>query len=146
MDKIYDILSKEHAEVAELIQKATQDNTKNTFNQIKAKLQPHLLGEEDLLYPQLEENEELIDLVNHAYDEHEEIKTILKELDNSSEGDRSWIAMVHALDKAVNHHVDEEEKKVFPAAQKVLSDDQAREIAKQYTEFSKNFKPQPIMG
>jgi hypothetical protein len=77
MDKIYDILSKEHAEVAELIQKATQDNTKNTFNQIKAKLQPHLLGEEDLFYPQLEENEELIDLVNHAYDEHEEIKTIL---------------------------------------------------------------------
>jgi len=146
MDNIYDILSKEHAEVAELIQKATQDNTKNTFNQIKAKLQPHLLGEEDLFYPQLEENEELIDLVNHAYDEHEEIKTILKELDNSSEGDRSWIAMVHALDKAVSHHVDEEETKVFPAAQKVLSNDQAREIAKQYTEFSKNFKPQPIMG
>ena len=146
MDKIYDILSKEHAEVAKLIQKATQDNTKNTFNQIKAKLQPHLLGEEDLFYPQLEENEELIDLVNHAYDEHEEIKTILKELDNSSEGDRSWIAMVHALDKAVSHHVDEEETKVFPAAQKVLSNDQAREIAKQYTEFSKNFKPQPIMG
>jgi iron-sulfur cluster repair protein YtfE (RIC family) len=146
MDNIYDILSKEHAEVDELIQKATQDNTKNTFNQIKAKLQPHLLGEEDLFYPQLEENEELIDLVNHAYDEHEEIKTILKELDNSSEGDRSWIAMVHALDKAVSHHVDEEETKVFPAAQKVLSNDQAREIANQYTEFSKNFKPQPIMG
>jgi hemerythrin-like domain-containing protein len=54
--------------------------------------------------------------------------------------------MVHALDKAVSHHVDEEETKVFPAAQKVLSNDQAREIAKQYTEFSKNFKSQPIMG
>ncbi|AKB82417.1 Regulator of cell morphogenesis and NO signaling [Methanosarcina barkeri 3] len=146
MDKIYDILIKEHSEVSELIKKATQDDTKNTFNQIKAKLQPHLLGEEELFYPALEENEELIELVNHAYDEHEEIKTILQELDNSSEGDRSWIATVHALDKVVSHHVEEEENKVFPAAQKVISDNQAQEIAKQYAEFSKNFKPQPIMG
>ena len=32
MDKIYDILRKEHAEVAELIRKAMHDNTKESFN------------------------------------------------------------------------------------------------------------------
>jgi hemerythrin superfamily protein len=146
MDKIYDILSKEHDEVAELIKKAMHDNTKETFNQIKTKLEPHLYGEEELFYPELEENEELIDLVNHAYDEHEEIKTVLKELDAISEKDQNWFSKVSELDKTVSHHVEEEETKVFPAAQKVLNDDQARQMGQQYLEFSKNFRPQPTMG
>lgn len=145
MDKIYDILIKEHNEVSELIKKAMHDNTKETFKQIKAKLQPHLIGEEELFYPKLEENDELIDLVNHAFHEHKEIKTVLKGLDNISEKNQNWFSKISELDKTVSHHVEEEETKVFPAAQKVLSDDQAQEIAQQYTEFSKNFKPQPTM-
>jgi hemerythrin superfamily protein len=145
MDKIYDILRKEHAEVAELIRKAMHDNTKETFNQIKSKLQLHLIGEEELFYPKLEENDELIDLVKHAFHEHKEIKVVLRELDDTSKKDQNWFSKINELDKTVSHHVEEEETKVFPAAQKVLSDDQAQEIAQQYTEFSKNFKPQPTM-
>jgi hemerythrin superfamily protein len=146
MDKIYDILSKEHREVAELIQKAMHDNTKETFHRITTMLEPHLHGEEELFYPALEENEELIDLVNHAYDEHEEIKTVLQELDDINEKNQNWFSKISELDKTVSHHVEVEETKVFPAAQKVLNDDQAREMGQQYMEFSKNFKPQPTMS
>jgi hemerythrin superfamily protein len=145
MDKIYDILKKEHDEVAQLIQKAKHDNTKDTFKSIKTRLEPHLNGEEKLLYPELKKHNELIDLVNHAYDEHEEIKTVLSELNDISEKDQKWFSKISELDKTISHHVDEEENKVFPAAQKVLSDDQAQEIAQKYLEFSKNFKPQPSM-
>jgi hemerythrin superfamily protein len=143
MDNIYDVLIREHDEVAELIKKAMHDNTKETFNRIKAKLQPHLIGEEELFYPRLEGNDELIDLVKHAFHEHREIKTVLRELENISEKDQKWFSKINDLDKTVSHHVEEEETKVFPAAQKVLSDDQTQEIAQQYAEFSKNFKPQP---
>jgi hemerythrin superfamily protein len=142
MDKIYDILSREHDEIAELIKKAMHDNTQSTFNQIKAKLQPHLLGEEELFYPKLEENDELIDLVKHAFREHKEIKTLLRELDNISEKDQNWFSKIGELDKTESHHVEEEETKVFPAAQKVLSDDQAQGIAQQYLQFEQSFKRQ----
>jgi hemerythrin superfamily protein len=145
MDKIYDILIKEHREVAELLQKAMNDNTKETFRCIRTMLEPHLYGEEELFYPELEESSELVDLVNHAYDEHEEIKTVLSELDDISEKDQNWFSKISELDKTVSHHVEEEETKVFPAAQKVLSENQSQEIAQKYLEFSKNFKPQPAM-
>lgn len=142
MEKIYDILSKEHDEVSELLQKAMHDNTKETFRCIKTMLEPHLSGEEELFYPELEEYNEMIDLVNHAFDEHEEIKSVLQKLDNISEKDKNWLSKISELDKTVSHHVEEEENKVFPAAQKVLSADKAQEIAQKYLEFSQNFKQQ----
>jgi hemerythrin-like domain-containing protein len=142
MDKIYDILIREHAEVAKLIKKAMQDNTQNTFNPIKSKIQTHLVGEEELFYPKLEKNDELIDLVKHAFHEHKEIKTVLRELDSISEKDQNWFSKISELDKIESHHVEDEETKVFPAAQKVLSDDQAQEMAQQYLQFEHRYKQQ----
>lgn len=93
-------------------------------------MEPHLSGDEELFYPELEEYNELIDLVNHAFDEQEEIKSVLQKLDNISEKDKNWSSTISELDKTVSHHV-EEETKVFPAARRVLDQDKAQDIAQQ---------------
>jgi DNA-binding protein YbaB len=67
MKTIYDILQEEHDQIADLIKQAINDGSKESFYKVKDKIDPHLLGEEKLFYPLLEQKEELSDLVNHAY-------------------------------------------------------------------------------
>ncbi|MGB9940221.1 hemerythrin domain-containing protein [Methanosarcina sp.] len=145
METIYDILKAEHKQVADLIQQAMRDNSKETFFKIKAKTEPHLAGEEKLFYPLLEEKSELRELVDHAYEEHEEIKSISAELESMDAGSSNWTSKIKELDETVSHHVEEEENKVFPAARKALSEDKAQQIAQQYLDFSKSFKQQHPM-
>lgn len=142
MESIYDILSSEHRQVADLLQQALRDGSKETFFKVKAKTDPHLLGEEKLFYPMLQQKEELRNLVNHAYEEHNQIKSISSELESMDAGNQNWTSKVKELNEAVTHHVQEEENKVFPEAKKVLSQDKAQDIAQQYKQFEQNFKQQ----
>lgn len=145
METIYDILKAEHKQVADLIQQAMRDGSKETFFKIKAKTEPHLMGEEKLFYPVLEEKSELRELVSHAYEEHDEIKSISSELENMEPGSSKWTSKIKELNESVSHHVEEEENKVFPEAQKALGKDKAEQIAQQYLDFSKTFKQQHPM-
>ncbi len=142
MDTIYDILRTEHKQVADLLQQAMRDGSKETFFKIKAKTDPHLAGEEKLFYPLLEQKEELRDLVNHAYEEHNQIKSISSELESMDAGNQNWTSKIKELNEAVTHHVQEEENKVFPQSQQVLGQDKAQDIAQQYMQFSQSFKQQ----
>ncbi|RXA16163.1 hemerythrin domain-containing protein [Methanosarcina sp. MSH10X1] len=145
METIYDILKAEHRQVADLIQQAMRDGSKETFFKIKAKTEPHLMGEEKLFYPKLEEKSELRELVSHAYEEHNEIKSISSELESMDAGSSNWTSKLKELDETVSHHVEEEENKVFPEAQRVLSNDKAQQIGQQYLDFSKTFKQEHPM-
>jgi hemerythrin-like domain-containing protein len=142
MDTIYDILMTEHKQVADLLQQAMRDGSKETFFKIKAKTDPHLAGEEKLFYPELQQKDELRDLVNHAYEEHNQIKSISSELESMDAGSQNWASKIKELNEAVTHHVQEEETKVFPKAQQALSQDKAQDIAQQYMQFSQTFKQQ----
>jgi hemerythrin-like domain-containing protein len=146
METIYDILKAEHKQVSDLIQQALRDGSKETFFKIKAKTDPHLAGEEKLLYPLLEQKEDLRELISHAYKEHNEIKSISSELENMDDGSSNWTSKINELNESISHHVEEEENKVFPASQKALSQDKAQQIAQEYLDFSKSFKQkQPSM-
>lgn len=145
MDTIYDILKAEHKQVSDLIQQALRDGSKDTFFKIKAKTDPHLMGEEKLFYPLFEEKTEMRELVNHAYEEHNEIKSISSELENMDAGSSEWTSKLKELDESISHHVEEEENKVFPESQRILSENKAQEIAQQYLKFSKSFKEQHPM-
>lgn len=91
-----------------------------------------MAGEEKLFYPLLQQKDELCDLVKHAFKEHKESKTVISELERMDESDHNWTSKVEKRnEKKIDHQVQEEENKVFPAAQKVLSQDKAQEIAQQ---------------
>ncbi|AKB13019.1 Hemerythrin HHE cation binding domain-containing protein [Methanosarcina thermophila] len=145
METIYDILKAEHRQVADLTQQAMRDSSKESFLKIKAKLDPHMMGEEKLFYPLLEQKSELRELVNHAYEEHNEIRSVSSELESMDPSSSNWVSKLKELDETVSHHVEEEENKVFPEAQRVMSEDKAQQIAQQYLDFSKTFKQQHPM-
>jgi hemerythrin-like domain-containing protein len=60
-------------------------------------------------------------------------------------GSSNWSSKIKELNESVSHHVEEEENKVFPEAQKALSQDKAQQIAQQYLDFEKTFKQQHPM-
>lgn len=139
METIYDILKAEHDQVADLLQQALSDSSKVSFLKIKIKTDPHMIGEERLFYPLLEEKKELRDLISEAYKEHNEAKTLLCEMEGMDEGDENWTAKLSELKQSIDHHVEEEENKVFERARSVLSQQEAEEIAKQYVEFKRSY-------
>jgi len=139
METIYDILKAEHDQVAELFQQALSDGSKVSFVKIKLKTDPHMMGEEKLFYPRLEAKEELRELVSEAYKEHNEAKTLICEMEGMDERDENWTAKLSELKQSIDHHVEEEESKVFERARNALSQEEAEEIAQEYIEFKRSY-------
>jgi iron-sulfur cluster repair protein YtfE (RIC family) len=132
----------EHRMVSDLFQQALRDNSKETVLKIKKEIDPHMAGEEELFYPKLEKEKDLKELVQHAYEEHDEARSLMKEVQSMEPSDSNWTSKLKELQQSVDHHVEEEEGKVFKAAKEILSDDQAQEIGKKFMEFKKSFQGQ----
>lgn len=89
--------------------------------QITEALTVHAQVEEELVYPAFKENRSMKDQVNEALEEHKVAKTLLGEIDALQPDDEQYGAKVKVLCEYVMHHVKEEEKEMFPEAQKRLS-------------------------
>lgn len=139
METIYDILKEEHDQMANLFQQALSDGLKVTFFKIKLEADPHMMGEEKFFYPLLEGKEELHELVSHAYEEHNEAKALISELEYMDEINEKWTAKLSELKQSIDHHIEEEEGKVFEKARNALSQEKAEEIARLYIEFKRSY-------
>lgn len=139
METIYDILKAEHDQVTDLLQQALNDGSNVSFVKIRLKTDPHMIGEEMFFYPRLEEKEELRDLISEAYKEHDEAKALIFEMEGMEERDENWIAKLSELKQSIDHHVGEEESKIFERARTVLSQQEAEEIGQQYVEFKRSY-------
>ncbi|MEY2475856.1 MAG: hypothetical protein QOG87_1171 [Actinomycetota bacterium] len=88
---------------------------KSLVTQLEAELTRHTTIEENVLYPFVEEHvgggEELI---SEAEKEHQEASLLLDKLANLDPSSPDFDPTVKALEKAVSHHVNEEEHELFP--------------------------------
>jgi|SRR5581483_4150048 len=89
--------------------------------QIRQALTVHTQVEEELVYPAFQENRSLKDLVCEAKEEHHVAKLLLSELEQLRSTDEQFDAKIKVLCEYVMHHVKEEEKEIFPQAQKKFS-------------------------
>jgi len=89
--------------------------------QIKEALTVHAQVEEELVYPVFRENRSMQEQVSEALEEHHVTKMLLGELDALQPDGERYDAKVKVLCEYLMHHVKEEEKEMFPKAQKRLS-------------------------
>jgi hemerythrin superfamily protein len=87
----------------------------NVVQDICKELVIHAAIEEDLFYPAArialgDESE----LINEAEVEHGSAKYLVRQLLETNKDDIRFSAKVKVLDEYVKHHMDEEEKKIFP--------------------------------
>lgn len=131
-EKLYQMLEHDHEEVKEMFKEAIKNEDPSKYKEIKKELEVHMKGEEDFYYPKAKKADK--DLVEHGIEEHDEAKSLIKELDRLGKNDGQFMPKLKELRDSVEHHVDEEENKLFPKSKDTLSDNEENEIAEKIEE------------
>ena len=116
-----ELLKTQHEELRSLFEKidATEDvhERHDLVGRIVDKLQLHTTLEEETLYPALKSAAP--EMVLEAYEEHHVVDLVLGEIPDIDFRDESFPAKMAVLRELVERHADEEEKEMFPLAQRL---------------------------
>jgi hemerythrin superfamily protein len=128
-----DLLARDHREVENLFaqyESATEAERKTQVaHQVVHDLAVHGEIEELRFYPRLREVLEDGDrLADEAIEEHLAIKETLNAIDSMSADEDGFDARMRELMAEVRHHVEEEERELFPRIRQALSEDDLREL------------------
>jgi hemerythrin superfamily protein len=147
------LLKEDHRTVEELFaefEKAKGDNRKQKIaEQICLQLSVHAKIEEEIFYPACEGKVEE-DLLKEAYVEHDGAKVLIAEITAGSEqSDEFYDAKVKVLQEQIEHHVDEEEKRMeglFAQARKAGLDMEAlgRQLAERKEELTAKYEQEGL--
>lgn len=110
--------------------------------QICMELTVHTNIEEEIFYPACEGKIEE-DMIKEAYVEHDSAKLLIAEIEaGSGQSDDYFDAKVKVLSEQVEHHVEEEEKELFPEVRKADIDLKAlgEQLAARKQELMKEYK------
>ena len=98
------------------------------LNTLTAALNVHEAIEEKILYPALKPHAEAHDIVLEGYQEHHVADLIIRELHKLAKSDEKWGAKFKVLEESIAHHIEEEERKMFPTARAVLTTEELNEL------------------
>ena len=138
---IFNILKAEHKQVGQNFQQIINTKNMTLYSQTLGALTVHMSGEESLLYPKLEANSNTRHLALKAYEEHNAGKAFVGTI-TSTQADDKWVAQVEVLFDMLAHHIEVEEKQIFPtAAKNVINEKEALEIGRAYRARSQSQMP-----
>ena len=125
------LLTKQHRKVEGIFRKLERKNpdAQALVTELANDLAGHMAIEQELFYPAIHEVDE--SLVLESYEEHALAEMALKRLLATDPDDIAWKARVTALKELIMHHVEEEEKELFPKVQKALDEETMRTLTKQ---------------
>ena len=121
------LLEADHRRMEDLLkqgEKTTDRAVKGRRELLKtltAELKAHELIEEKILYPALKEHPEAKDIVLEGYQEHHVADILVKELHGLARDDEKWGAKFKVLTESLEHHIKEEEGKMFRTARGIFS-------------------------
>ncbi|MCC2626280.1 MAG: hemerythrin [Burkholderiales bacterium] len=144
MDKAFGSLIKDHKKVKSIIEEllSTQANAsvkrRDLLLQLKEELKLHEEIEENVVYPIFEEKKQIKDLTLEAYEEHHIVDVLLEEVENTETNDETWKAKLTVLKENLWHHIEEEEKRLFPEAAKILKQRELDSIQRDVTQIKES--------
>jgi hemerythrin superfamily protein len=136
MDAIQ-LLKKDHRTVEDLFKRfekfsdRAKKGKQDVVERIVKELSVHSAAEEAVLYPSIRsavDDKKLDELVLESLEEHHIVKWTLSELDGMSPDNERFDAKVTVLIESVRHHVEEEEKELFPKIAKAFGKERLNEM------------------
>lgn len=114
------LIETDHREVEGLSAQFKQDGAKATAMRICEELDAHASAEEEAFYPVVrDEVPDGAKLAGEGKEEHGEARQLIGRIKNTE--DESHLAeLVAELEKAITHHVSEEESEMLPKAREAL--------------------------
>ena len=139
------LLKQDHKTVEGLFKKfqkageGAKKTQKDLADKIVEELSVHTAIEEQVFYPAVREAlEEEEDTILEGIEEHHVAKILLAEISDMEPEDERFRAKVTVLIESVRHHVEEEEKELFPEVRKALGRRKLGEIGDQLEEAKKS--------
>jgi hemerythrin-like domain-containing protein len=134
---IFDTLIEEHNRMRDMMEEVVERGEKGqTFEDLRQLLEVHMRGEEEYLYPETRMGG-LVHKTLESIEEHHIAKVIIAELERMNGMEENWQAKFEVLQEVTEHHLDEEEKELFPQARQLITSGKQRELDQQYRELEK---------
>lgn len=132
---IYSYLKKDHRKVRDLMEQVlaarSTSHKKTLMKEITEELILHAKTEQATFYAALENEEETEEKIEDAEDDHKEIKHFLAKLSSMPVENSKWMELFGEFKHAVEHHVKDEEYRIFEKARRILSNDEAEQLAEE---------------
>ena len=126
---IYSYIKRDHhtvdALMESLLANKSRSERKALFEKIKTELMLHAESEEQTFYKAIEHasrSKQVHEKMEHADKEHDEIREYLEKLETLDIGSEEWMEQFGEFKHSVKHHVEEEEKEMFPEVRKAEVD------------------------
>lgn len=136
---IYESLKNDHDEVIGLLNELLKldeddDYREVLIKQIEKNLIPHSRAEEAVFYNSIRAVSDNADVM-HSFKEHMEAEVLLRNLQLKEKTDMNWKETAMKLKKALEHHIEEEEGKLFNVAKKIFNEKEAKMMSKAFQEL-----------
>jgi hemerythrin superfamily protein len=134
------LLRKDHEDVNRMFEefeKADEDRKFELAADICQALTVHATIEEEIFYPQVREVIDAEDMMIEAEIEHDSARHLIEKIQEGEVDEVQLSAMIKVLQEYVNHHVNEEQRRMFPRVRKAGLDLQAlgQELLERKTEL-----------
>lgn len=137
MTDIFTILKSDHElhrEMLEQIAETVGDTPerRDLFEAFRVEVTAHAAAEEQSLYATMLGDPELQEDGRHSVAEHKEIDDLLGELQETDMATGAWLTKFKEMRHRYEHHIEEEEEEMFPAAEKEFSKKLAQELGAKF--------------
>ena len=121
-----------HRDLLKRIGECRNGEREPLFEQLRLEIAAHAAAEEESLYATMLANPDLRDGARHSVAEHKEVADDLAALSRLEVGTPEWDEKFAHLRHRYEHHIDEEEDEMFPAAGELLPEQVEERIADTY--------------
>ncbi|MEO8179638.1 MAG: hemerythrin domain-containing protein [Deltaproteobacteria bacterium] len=128
--KATSLLESQHRKVEALFKKLKggRSDPRIVLEELSSSLAAHMAIEQGIFYPRIKELDS--DLVNESYEEHAVAELALKRLLMTDPDEEEFQARVTTLMELIEHHVEEEEKELFPEVEKTMEEEELAQLGK----------------
>lgn len=130
--RIFEDLKADHDRHRDLLKKIGASDAaarKSLFDTFRVEVTAHAAAEEESLYATMLAKPDLRDDARHSVSEHKEIDDFLGALSEMDIASDDWMTKFAEMRHRYEHHIDEEEEEMFPAAADGLTDAEEARLA-----------------
>jgi hemerythrin-like domain-containing protein len=146
---VVELLREDHAVALQLIEELESVDKKividpidtEKFNKLHQALRLHTEVEENFFYSVLEEDDEVKQLVEDAYQKRDRIDQLLSQLTTTAPNETEFQETLAELRDNLEHHIEEAEGRLFPSAEELFEEDELEELGRQMEEMKATVKP-----
>ncbi|MBF0299067.1 MAG: hemerythrin domain-containing protein [Oligoflexia bacterium] len=135
---LFNTLQTEHKEIKSIFgilkSEKSPEKRDNSLSSLQASLIPHLRAEERVIYSELFKNSQSKELGLEAVEEHYALRLMLEELFKMPNNSDRFNARANVTLEILAHHIDEEEKKIFPKMKEIFNSEQLNNFLKKFSD------------